>query len=489
MRKWWDTLCQQGPKYGYFPLATKTILIVKDIHKEKATEIFGDCGVTITTEGERHMGAVIGSSAFKDLYVSKKVAKWIEDIKELSTIAKDEPQAALSSFTKAISHRWTYIQRTIPDISHLFTPLEEVIRDEFIPALIGRSISDIERRYLALPVRFGGIGIPDPTTTSDIEYHISANVTNQLVNIIIAQQNDFRNYDQDAVNVTISQMKLMKEDCLREEMTEVMSLLDEKTKRSLTLAQEKGAGITWLSVPPIKSLGYTLNKREFRDSLCLRYDWKIPSIPSHCHCGKKNDINHALSCKKGPYVCFRHNKIRDLEAEFMREVCTDVKIEPELIPLTNIQLSGNDSKKARTDVSGIGVWAPFERSFIDVRIIHLNCESYINKDKSKVYESHENQKKNAYNERILNVEKGTFTPVVMSTTGGCAVEADKFHKRLAVLIAEKRHENYADVLNYIRTRLRFCLLKSTLIALRGIRGRQKRDDTTPLSSISYNLID
>ena len=27
MRKWWDILCQAGPEYGYFPLATKTILI------------------------------------------------------------------------------------------------------------------------------------------------------------------------------------------------------------------------------------------------------------------------------------------------------------------------------------------------------------------------------------------------------------------------------------------------------------------------------
>ena len=173
----------------------------------------------------------------------------------------------------------------------------------------------------------------------------------------------------------------------------------------------------------------------------------------------------------------------------MREVCIDVKVEPELLPLKTTQLKGNDAKKARLDVSGIGLWAPFERSFIDVRIIHLNCDSYINKDKSKVYEHHENLKKNAYNERVLNVEKGTFTPVVMSTTGGVAVEADKFHKRLATLIAEKRHENYADVLNYIRTRLRFCLLKSTLTALRGVRGRQRKEETTPLSSISYNLID
>jgi hypothetical protein len=61
MKTWWDTLCLKGPKYGYYPLASKTILIVKDDQLEKAQEIFGHTGVKITTEGERHMGAAIGS--------------------------------------------------------------------------------------------------------------------------------------------------------------------------------------------------------------------------------------------------------------------------------------------------------------------------------------------------------------------------------------------------------------------------------------------
>ena len=128
-------------------------------------------GLKITTQGERHMGAVVGSNAHKEEYVSNKVKKWVDDIEELT--AKDEPQAALCSFTKAVSHRWTYVQRTIPNISHLFAPLEEAIIDKFIPALVGRKISEIERRIFALPVRFGGIGIPDPTTTSDTEYNTS----------------------------------------------------------------------------------------------------------------------------------------------------------------------------------------------------------------------------------------------------------------------------------------------------------------------------
>ena len=74
LRQWWNSLCTNGPKYGYFPLAKKTVLIVKAEHLNLA-EIFENSGVTITTSGERHMGAVIGSQEFKAQYVSGKVKK------------------------------------------------------------------------------------------------------------------------------------------------------------------------------------------------------------------------------------------------------------------------------------------------------------------------------------------------------------------------------------------------------------------------------
>ena len=65
--------------------------------------------VKITIDGERHMGAVIGSKDFKERYVTNKVNKWVNDVTELSVLAKEEPQAFYSCFTKAICHRWTYV--------------------------------------------------------------------------------------------------------------------------------------------------------------------------------------------------------------------------------------------------------------------------------------------------------------------------------------------------------------------------------------------
>ena len=55
-----------------------------------------------------------------------------------------------------------------------------------------------------------------------------------------------------------------------------------------------------------------------------------------------------------------------------------------------------------------------------------------------VYKQHETQKKTKYLDHVINVEKCSFTPLVFSTHGGCAPEADRFHKRLATLLAKKR---------------------------------------------------
>ena len=73
----------------------------------------------------------------------------------------------------------------------------------------------------------------------------------------------------------------------------------------------------------------------------------------------------------------------------------------------------------------------------------------------EVYVAHEQEKKRSYNERVLQIERGTFTPIVGSTFGGWGNEADKHHKRIATLIALKRNEEYSDVINYIRIYLIF----------------------------------
>ena len=106
--------------------------------------------------------------------------------------------------------------------------------------------------------------------------------------------------------------------------------------------------------------------------------------------------------------------------------------------------------------------------FLDVRIFHPTATS--NAQSSNPFEKHESEKKRSYNDRVIEVEKATFVPLVFSTTGAMGKEATNFHKQLATLLAQKRNISYSDAMAYVRCRLRFCILKTTLIALRGYRG-------------------
>ena len=88
-----------------------------------------------------------------------------------------------------------------------------------------------------------------------------------------------------------------------------------------------------------------------------------------------------------------------------------------------------------------------------------------------MYISHEKSKKTEYNARVIEVEKASFTPLVFSTSGGMGDEATRFYKRLANKISWKNGQKYSDVITFIRRRLRFDLLKTCLISIRGYRGK------------------
>ena len=75
----------------------------------------------------------------------------------------------------------------VPDVSELFEPLENAIRDQLIPALVGQEVSDAERQILALPLRHGGL---DPRETAKMEYEHSTQITNKLTDKIFTQKLD-----------------------------------------------------------------------------------------------------------------------------------------------------------------------------------------------------------------------------------------------------------------------------------------------------------
>ena len=63
-----------------------------------------------------------------------------------------------------------------------------------------------------------------------------------------------------------------------------------------------------------------------------------------------------MICRHGGLIIQRHNEIRDLEAEMLRMVCTDVETEPVLQEITGEELNrgANKTPDARLDVHARG---------------------------------------------------------------------------------------------------------------------------------------
>ena len=72
-----------------------------------------------------------------------------------------------------------------------------------------------------------------------------------------------------------------------------------------------------------------------------------------------------------------------------------------------------------------------------------------------------------------DIEHGTFTPLIFTSTGGMGKECLQYHSRLAHLISIMKGEDYSKTISWIRARTYFALLRSALICLRGSRARRK----------------
>ena len=145
---------------------------MKPEHEERAKKAFPNLQITIV--GKRYLGSFIGTSEGKDKFMDEKVGERCADLRQLSDIARREPQIANSAFSFRLSKRWNYVCRT-PDVAERLKALEHETRESFVHAILNRSFSctDQLRRVIALPPRFGGLGIPNMPEMANKEYEYS----------------------------------------------------------------------------------------------------------------------------------------------------------------------------------------------------------------------------------------------------------------------------------------------------------------------------
>ena len=376
----------------------------------------------------------------------------------------------------------------MPGIEDLMKPLEESICKDFIPAITNRSdLTEAERHLLTLPPRMGGLGIINPTKLSSSEYENSLLLTRTMRNHIIDQ--DIKGHIDDRELQQIgNDIAKRREKKQEQELKSILERLQDSTKKKVEMARETGAS-NWLSSLPIRAKGFQLNKQEFKDALALRYGWKIEDLPDICPCEKEFTPDHAMVCPKGGFISIRHDEVRDLTYEMLKEVCKYVTKEPSLQPLSGETFkykTTNIQNSARVDVMAKGFWTRGQCAYFDVRIFDPMAQCYNNKTLEQAHSANEQEKKRRYAERINRVEQGTFTPLVFTTSGGMAKEANIFYKRLAQLIADKKKEPRSYITAWLRTLMSFALVRSALLCLRGSRSSNKKH--VEISNIDFEQV-
>ena len=109
-------------------------------------------------------------------------------------------------------------------------------------------------------------------------------------------------------------------------------------------------------------------------------------------------------------------------------------------------------------------------AFFDIMVFNPIAKSHINTNLESLFKQKEALKKRLYNDRVIRIEHGSFTPVVLSSLGGFGLETSRFLSKLMEKVSEKKDLQLSVVSNYIRTKISFELIRSQVACIRGSRS-------------------
>jgi hypothetical protein len=361
-------------------------------------------------------------------------------------------------------------------VAKLFEPLEAAIRHKFIPAMLRREVNDEERNILALPARLGGLGLFQPTEACKASHENSLLVSAPLVRLILRQEAELDPAAlSDEIKAIRKQVDAETEEWHKAKYEALYAAASPEMKLCLKVACEKGAS-SWITAVPSYDHHTVLHKGDFVDAIYMRYGWTIPDLPLVCACGENFSVQHSLDCLLGGYRTIQHNEVRDVLAQAMREAGhTAVEVEPQLQPLSGEEFKYNSANKepdARSDIKVCGFWRKMQQAFFDVKVVSPYARSYSRLTTVSLYRMAEKSKMREYKERIEQVEHGAFNALVFTTAGGAAPQSSVVIKRLAEQISEKQSISRSLVAGWLRCRLSFALLRTSLLCLRGTRRKR-----------------
>ena len=339
------------------------------------------------------------------------------------------------------------------------------------------SVEDVraERALFALPVKAGGLGVPDPTIVGPAMYATSVAVTATLTESLMPDGQPFCVYSFHARSGTERKQRT------EQRMREAVATFGVIKGRKSALAQRRMVRSTacggWLSILPLEDNGTALTGEQFRDAVRIRYGIVPDGMPARCDgCGAKFDVGHALKCKKGGHVQARHD---DLKHEW-RDLCGQalgkgrVFDEPHLKLCQDVVAAGDPTEEGevsadlRGDVGAHGFWKRGNCGIFDVRVTDTDQPYQRNLDPLVCLARHEKEKKGKYLQHCLD-RRRSFTPLVFSVDGLFSRETTSATRRLATMLAAKWSKQYSQVCGYVKAWLSLALVRANSRCLRAER--------------------
>ena len=373
--------------------------------------------------------------------------------------------------------------RVLPDCAGAFAPVENALADTFLPSLFKGSTPSWD--LTSLPVRHGGLGIPDPTKAAEIHFDTSTEMTVDLTRSLKSNTPLNAAAFRDSSAVKIRNNRKIQLARHKRQLADVLAASSTEAKRRIFRSEDTGV---WLTAVPSSDYGTDLSMTEFRDSLRLRFGQRPHGLPKKCDGCKSVDfsVGHAQQCKKGGLVRGRHE---DVCAEW-GNLCSlalnpsSVVDEP-IIPLYQPDEGTNamEQSQLRGDISARSFWSRGVTAVFDVRIGDTDCASSRRMNPHAVLKRHEDEKKKKYGEACARSQLH-FTPLVFSVDGLEGTEAKAARKRLASRLAAKWGRQYSQVCGFVRARIAFTLVRAASRCLRGTRDPYTRKPNLDWASMS-----
>ena len=236
--------------------------------------------------------------------------------------------------------------------------------------------------------------------------------------------------------------------------------------RALLRAKDNDLSV-WLSALATEKNNFDLTPQEFRDAVAIRCRKPLMNVPAFCdRCGAPSTLDHFLICMKGGLIVQRHNEIRNAIGDLAAMVWGQVRREP-IVSDSTIEPVG---ETLVVDLSVRSVWLPQAEALFDVRVVDTDAQSYLSHTPKSVLLWAEIEKKRKYSAACCAYQ-AHFTPLCFSVDGLTSCEASSFIRRLASGLAARWDRSYSDAVSWVRARLRFALVRATVLCLRGSRTR------------------